>query len=101
MGPEVKLSLLISLLLEHQLAKTLCFSKDQERPVRLSDTSELLVFPTPTPSPSPDPRDASSREQEDVVHPEDTRSKMSHLCIFFIVIVDCIKYFKILSNNDD
>merc|ERR1712098_30429 len=65
---------------------------------RLSDISELLVFPTPTPSPSSGPRDASSREQEEGEHLEDTRSKLSHLCIFFVVIVDCILH---LMNNDD
>jgi len=84
----VKLSLLINWLSELQLARTLCFSKDLARPVRLSSISELLVFPTPMPSPSPGPRDASSREQEEEELPEDTRSKLSYLCIniFFVVV---------------
>ena len=66
--------------------------------MRLSDISELLEFPTLMPSPSSGPRDASSRELEEGEHPEDTRNKMSHLCIFFVVIVDCILH---LMNNDD
>merc|ERR1719422_929558 len=70
-------------------ARTLYSFKDPARPVRLSSISELPVFPTLTPSPSQDPRDASSREQEEGELPEDTRSKMSYLCIniFFVVVV--------------
>ena len=66
------------------------YFQDLARPVRQSNISELQVFPTLTPSPSSDPRDASSREPEEEELPEDTRSKMSYLCIniFFVVIIN-------------
>merc|ERR1712037_258759 len=92
-------SLLTSWPSEPPLARTLCFSRDPGRPVRLSGTLELPVPRTPTPSPSPEERDARSRRPEAGGSPEVTRSKLQpapYLCILV-----AMSLFDVLSSYTD
>merc|ERR1712107_882075 len=82
---EERLLLLISLLCALQLAITLCWCKYLARLARLSDLSELQVFPTPTPSPWSGPREESSREPEEEEPPEDTRNNLIVMMIMTVL----------------
>ena len=77
------------------ILNVLCY-QDLARLARLSDTSELPVFPTHTPSPSSGPREESSREPEEEEPPEDTRNKPDYH-IYLVIVV----HENIVSDTTD